>query len=112
MLKAVRPTVISDELWALLEPVLPADRGRPGRPWNDHRLTLEAIFWRFLTDSPWRELPHDLGAWKSVWERHRRWSADGTYERMLAVIRDAADGKDSDLGALLSLNSGALRSHN
>jgi len=33
----VRADVISDELWALLEPVLPGVAGRPGRPWNDHR---------------------------------------------------------------------------
>ena len=43
----LRPGVISDELWAVVEPVLPSDVGRRGRPWNDHRLTLEAIAWRF-----------------------------------------------------------------
>jgi transposase len=75
----VRSGVISDELWAVLEPVLPVHGGRRGRPWNDHRLTLEAICWRFRTGSLWRDLPAEFGAWQSIWERHRRWSTDGTY---------------------------------
>ena len=36
---------------------MPQDAGRPGRPWNDHRTTLEGIIWRFRTGSPWRDLP-------------------------------------------------------
>jgi transposase len=41
--------VICDELWAVIEPVLPCSAWRLGRPWNDHRMTLEAIAWRFRT---------------------------------------------------------------
>jgi len=37
--------VFSDELWALIEPVLPGPGVRAGRPRNDHRLTLEGIVW-------------------------------------------------------------------
>lgn len=37
----LRDGVISDELWAVLETVMPRDGGRRGRPWNDHRQTLE-----------------------------------------------------------------------
>jgi len=62
----VRADVISDELWALLEQVLPGVAGRPGRPWNDHRRTLEGIAWRFRTGSPWRDLPSEFGAYQSV----------------------------------------------
>jgi putative transposase len=42
----LRTDVISDGLWAVIEPVMPVGVRR-GRPWNDHRLTMEGIVWRF-----------------------------------------------------------------
>jgi transposase len=39
------------------EPDLPSGQGRKGYPSTDHWQTLEAIFWRFRTGSPWRDLP-------------------------------------------------------
>jgi len=83
----VRTVVISDELWTVLEPVLPRVSGVPGRPWNDHRRTLEGIAWLFRTGSPRRDLPAEFGAYQSVWERHRRWSTDGTYSKLFAVVK-------------------------
>src|SRR5699024_2420348 len=79
----LRDGVISDELWAVLDPVMPRDAGRRGRPWNDHRRTLEEICWRLRAGSPWRDLPEAFGPYQSVWQRHRLWSTDGTYEAML-----------------------------
>ncbi|MGV9870972.1 transposase, partial [Rhodococcus koreensis] len=57
----LRANEISDALWAVIEPVLPSLAGRRERPWNDHRLTLEGIVWRFRTGSPWRDLPECFG---------------------------------------------------
>jgi len=103
---------ISDELWAVLETAMAADAGRRGRPWNDHRLTLEAICWRFRTGSPWRDLPETFGAWQSVWERHRRWSADGTYEAMFIAVKKTAGVSGADLDALvLSVDSTSAKVH-
>jgi transposase len=108
----VRVGMISDELWTVLETVVRADAGRRGRPWNDHRLTLEAICWRFRTGSPWRDLPEEFGAWQSVWERHRRWSADETYEAMFAAVKKAKGFKAADLDALLlSVDSTSAKVH-
>lgn len=107
----VRSGVISDELRAVVEPVLPSGEGCRGCPWNDHRQTLEGICWRFRTGSPWRDLPGEFGAWQSVWERHRRWSMDGTYERMFAAVRSACpDVPDADdTVRLLSVDSTSTR---
>jgi putative transposase len=105
-----RSGVISDELWAVLEPVLPACGGRRGRPWNDHRLTLEAISWRFRTGAPWRDLPAEFGCWQSVWERHRRWSTDGTYAAMFAAAQATCPGAEQ-LVRLLSVDSTSVRAH-
>jgi putative transposase len=107
----LRTDVISDELWAVIEPVLPVREGRPGRPWNDHRRTLEGIIWRFRTGAPWRDLPEEFGAWHSVWERHRRWSTDGTYEQMFAAVRADMGTDDDQLQALLAVDSSSIRAH-
>jgi putative transposase len=109
-----RSNVISDGLWAVIEPVLPRSAGRRGRPWNDHRRMLEAIAWRFRTGSPWRDLPEEFGPWQSVWERHRRWSTDGTYSRIFTVVRahPAADRAEMDgLRQLLWVVSTSVRAH-
>lgn len=107
----LRTDVISDDLWSVIEPVLPTDRRRRGRPWNDHRRTLEAIAWRFRTGSPWRDLPDEFGAWQSVWERHRRWSFDGTYAEMFAAVRAGCPADDQELADLISIDSTSIRAH-
>jgi AcrR family transcriptional regulator len=78
-----RAPAISDELWELIEPELPSSAGRRGRPSRDHRQTLEAILWRYRTGCPWGDLPAEFGAWQTLWKRHRRWSAEGVYQRIL-----------------------------
>ena len=107
----LRTGVITDELWALISPLLPDDSGRPGRPWNDHRVTLEGIAWRFRAGSAWRDLPTEFGAWQSVWERHRRWSTDGTYERVFAEVRGSGSVNELSARALLSVDSTSVRAH-
>lgn len=107
----LRSDVISDDLWAVISPVLPDGAGRRGRPWNDHRLTLEGIAWRFRTGSPWRDLPAHFGAWQSVWERHRRWSTDGTYQRMLDAVRAGRPDGDDETLNLISVDSTSVRAH-
>lgn len=107
----LREGVISDELWDVLEPVMPQDAGRRGRPWNDHRTTLEGIIWRFRTGSPWRDLPDAFGAYQSVWQRHLRWSTDGTYARMFAAAREHAGLGREDLEPILSIDSTVVRAH-
>jgi transposase len=108
----LRTDVITDELWAVIEPVLPAGGRRRGRPWNDHRRTLEGIAWRFRTGAPWRDLPAEFGPWQSVWERHHRWSLDGTYVEMFAAVRAGGEIREgTDLFGLLSVDSTIVRAH-
>ena len=110
----VRDGVFSDEFWAVVEPILPSSKGRPGRPWTDHRRALEGIAWRYRTGSPWRDLPVEFGAWQTVWERHFRWSQDGTYQRIFDAVRLAGllrQSVDPDLEQLLSADSTVVRAH-
>jgi transposase len=100
---------LTDEEWALLEPLLPAQIPRRARPWRDHRQVVNGVLWRTRTGSPWRDLPASYGRWKTVYNRHRRWSADGTWA---AVVRELQRG--CDLAAhrwVVAVDSTVVRAH-
>lgn len=105
-----RSGVISDDLWAVIGPVLPRGGGR-GRPWRDHRNVLEAISWRYRVGAPWRDLPEEFGPWQTVWKRHFRWSTDGTYDRIFEAVQGVDQEIDAELAALLSVDSTSVRVH-
>src|SRR5687768_10525200 len=74
---------------------------RRGGQWLDHRQVINGVLWRTRTGSPWRDLPDEFGNWKTVYMRHRRWSMDGTWERVLDELRrgcDAGEGREWTLG--------------
>jgi transposase len=81
---------LSDEEWARLEPLLPR-HPRQGHRWHDHRLVIDGVFFRTRTGCPWRDLPECFGNWKTVYNRHRRWSGDGTWEMILDRLRAGCD---------------------
>jgi transposase len=71
---------------------------------------LEAIAWRYRTGSPWRDLPVEFGPWQSVYDRHVRWSRDGTYDRIFAAAHSAADVA-GELDWLVAADSSLMRVH-
>jgi transposase len=71
---------------AALGPLLPR-HPRQGHRWNDHRLVIDGIFFRTRTGCPWRDLPERSGNWKTVDNRHCRWSGDRTGEMVPARLR-------------------------
>jgi transposase len=44
------------------------------------------ILWTVRTGAPWRDLPERSGPWKTAHERLRRWTADGTWDTILAEV--------------------------
>jgi transposase len=82
---------LTDEEWARLEPLLPDRSPRRGGRWAEHRAVIDGVLWRTRTGSPWRDLPAEYGNWKTVYNRHRRWSADGTWARTLDELRRSCD---------------------
>jgi transposase len=91
------PIVITDAMWDRIEPLMPADPVR-GRRWADHRRTLEAIAWKYRTNSPWRDLPDELGSFQSAHKRLIRWAVDGTWEMIFAAVLAAADADATSTG--------------
>lgn len=72
---------VTDEIWARIEPLLP-DHGRRGRRWRDHRQVVDGVLWQLRTGQPWRTMPARFGPWQTVYERYRRWTDDGTWDRL------------------------------
>jgi transposase len=84
------PWTVSDELWELIEPLLPkARRSRPGgRRRHPDRLTLSGILFVLHTGIAWRHLPAELGFGSGVtcWRRLDEWQRAGVWERLHALL--------------------------
>lgn len=102
--------VLSDEVWAVIEPELPSSKGCRGGQSRDHRQVVEGIIWRYRTGSPWRDLPERYGPWQTVWQRHAVWSADGTWDRLVTAARTRADAA-GELDWLVGIDSTIVRVH-
>jgi transposase len=93
------PSQITDAMWAVMEPLLPArDPRRGGRPrvYRD-RPVLDAIFYVLRSGCQWRMIPHDLVPWWTACRWYRTWAADGTWDAIHDQLRAAARiaaGKD------------------
>lgn len=48
---------------------------------------IDEILFRVRTGMPRRNLPERFRSWKTVYGRHRRWSADGTWNRILRAVQ-------------------------
>jgi transposase len=106
-----RERELTDEQWAVLEPLLPPARPRTGRPNKDHRLVVEAVLFRLRTGVPWRDLPERYGPWQSVYTRFRRWQRAGVWDRALAALQAAADAEGRLDWSLHLLDGTSIRAH-
>ena len=98
------PSSLTDEVWAVIEPLLPVrDLAKGGRPrvWGD-RLVLDSIFYVLRSGCQWRMIPHDLVPWWVAYRWYRTWDADGTvdavHDELRARVRVEA-GRDPDPSA-------------
>ena len=69
----------------------PAARAKWGRPAQDNRRFLNAVFWILRTGAPWRDLPPDYGDWKNTHRRYSRWRDNGAWQKLLEAVTDAPD---------------------
>lgn len=101
---------LTDEEWARLEPLLPDQTPRRGGRWADHRTVLNGVFWRTRCGLPWRDLPPQYGHWKTVYNRHRRWSGDRTWVKILNELRRDADGHEGPEWTV-AVDAAVVRAH-
>jgi transposase len=82
---------LTDVQWDKIADLLPGKPGDPGRSGADNRLFVEAVLWIARTGAPWRDLPASFGNWNSVFQRFRRWTLKGVFERMFKALRGDPD---------------------
>ena len=83
-------TDLTDPQWELLGRLIPA-AAPGGRPREvDVREVINALLYQARTGCQWELLPHDLPPRSTVWEYFARWRDDGTWQRILDALREAA----------------------
>src|SRR4051794_41960927 len=92
--------LISDELWALVEPLIPprepAVHGRTGRPRTSDRDVLEGIAFVLSTGIGWTKLPTELGygSGGTCWRRLHEWAEAGGFDQLpVAVLNPLRGGR-------------------
>ena len=82
------PSDLTEQEWALLEPLIPPAKpgGRPRT--TDMRDGINAILYLDRTGCQWRALPHEFPPWSTVWSYFRRGRNDGPWKRMHDVLRE------------------------
>ena len=86
---ATAPWIVSDELWELVEPLLPKKERRfryPGRKRLPDREALQGFV--LHTGIAWKHLPQELGFGSGVtcWRRLDEWQRAGVWERLHALL--------------------------
>ncbi len=82
----MRKTLLSDELWAVGEPLLPAEPAKPqgGRPRIPDHAVLTGILFVLKSGIPWEMLPPELGCGSGMtcWRRLKSWHEAGVWSRL------------------------------
>jgi len=95
---------LTDAQWKRLEPLLPGTEAWVGRTAENTREFLNAVLWITRSGAPWRDLPERFGNWNSVYQRFRRWSATGVFQRVFEALQEP------DLDWMM-LDSTSIRAH-
>jgi len=59
--------------------------------WKNDRTVMEAILWKLRTGAPWRDIPIELGSWKTAYNRFNRWSKKGLWQNFFFDLRKEID---------------------
>jgi transposase len=92
--------ILSDELWKVIEPLLPAEPEKPKgeRPRVPYRAALTGIIFVLKTGLPWEYLAPEMGCGSGItcWRRLRDWQKAGVWEKLHEVLL----GKLGDAGKI------------
>ena len=100
---------LTDEQWAVIEPLLPVS-GAKGRPRVDDRRVINGMLYKCKTGIAWRDLPERYGPWKTVYNRFWRWARNGTLSSLVARVRVIAEAVE-ELDREVAVDSSITRAH-
>ncbi|NYD51629.1 transposase [Actinomadura luteofluorescens] len=72
---------------------------------------INGILWKVRTGADWRDVPERYGPWQTLYQRFRRWSRDGTWERLLAHVQVHDDAIGVVDWSAVCVDSTIVRAH-
>ena len=108
-------SLVSDELWAVVQPLLPAPKPRrfryPGRKRVDDRKALTGILLVLKSGIPWEMLPQemDCGSGMTCWRRLQEWQAAGVWPRLHETLLSRLQGAPGLDWSRAYVDSGSVR---
>ena len=92
---------LTNEQWAVVEPLLPKPVkriGGKGRPRVDNRAILNGLLWVMRTGAPWHNMPNRYPSYQTCHRRFQEWVWSGTFEAILRkLVQDVKERGDLDL---------------
>lgn len=92
------PSDLTDDEWAILEPLIPPAKAGGRHRSVNMREVVNGIFYVLRGGIPWRFLPKEFPPWKTVYHYFRLWRLDGTWEMLNTRLREQVRiqaGRDS-----------------
>ena len=80
---------LTDEQWAVLEPLIGGLPRRPdgrGRPWRSSREVLNGILWILRTGAQWHDLPERYPPYQTCHRRFQQWVREGKLVEALRLL--------------------------
>jgi putative transposase len=80
-------TALTDQQWAILEPLIPLAKSGARPRVVDMRELINTLLYLNRTGCQWDMLPHDLLPKSTVYDYFAQWRDDATWQRMLDALR-------------------------
>jgi transposase len=104
--------LVPDELWELIEPILPKHEPSPkgGKPRKDDRLCLTGILFVLKSGIPWEDFPQEMGCCgMTLWNRLDEWRKAGVWDQLHRLLLDKLRGQDAIDFSRVVVDSSSVR---
>lgn len=105
--------LVSDELWSVIEPLIPKHLPHPrgGRPPVSDRMALTGILFVLKSGIPWEMLPQEMGCGSGMtcWRRLRDWQSAGVWEKLHKSLLDRLRKADQIDWSRATVDSSTVR---
>lgn len=103
------PSDLTDEEWALVEPLIPPGKRGGGKRTVVMREVMNGVMYVLSTGCQWRAIPKDLPPRSTLYDYFDLWSWDGTLERIHHALyvecREQEDREASPTAAIIDSQS-------
>lgn len=104
--------LVDDDLWAIVESVLPPWQPSPrgGQPRKPDRLCLTGILFVLKTGIPWEDFPQELGCCgMTLWNRLHEWQQAGVWAQLHRVLLECLQEADLIDWSRAAVDSASVR---